>query len=223
MVPRPTYIFLDESGNFDFSPSGTRYFVMTSVSMKRPFPGYNELDEFKHECIETSHLPNLEYFHCANDRKPVRIGVFNRLLPGLSQLRVDSLVVEKAKTGPALQPATLFYPRMLGYLLKYVMNREQTPFTSELIIVTDTLPVQKQRKAVTKAIQQAIHDTLPSHMRYRIIHHASRAHYGLQIADYFCWALYRKWERSDTQHYDLIKAAIRSEFDIFRTGTTYYY
>lgn len=191
--------------------------------MKRPFPGYSELDGYKHECIETPSLPDLEYFHCTNDSKLVRQGVFNRLVPALGQLRIDALVVEKAKTGPALQPATLFYPRMLGYLLTYVMKREQNPLASELIVVTDTLPVQKQRKAVTKAIQQALHNALPSHMRYRIIHHASRAHYGLQIADYFCWAIFRKWEQADTLHYNSLKVAIKSEFDIFRTGNTYYY
>ena len=191
--------------------------------MKRPFPGYPQLDDFKHECIETTQLPNLEYFHCANDRRQVRSRVFNHLLPALGQLRIDALIVEKAKTGPALQPPALFYPRMLGYLLRYVMNREQSPVTSELIVVTDTLPVQKQRKAVTKAIQQSLHNTVPSHMRYRIIHHASKAHYGLQIADYFCWAIYRKWEQADTQHYSSIKQAVMSEFEIFESGVRYYY
>lgn len=191
--------------------------------MKRPFPGYTELDGFKHECIETPNLPDLEYFHCANDRKLVRQGDFDRLTPALGQLRIDALIVEKAKTGPALQPAALFYPRMLGYLLRYVMKREQDPFTSELIVVTDTLPVQKQRQAVTKAIQQALHNALPSQMRYRIVHHASRAHYGLQIADYFCWAIYRKWEQSDALHYNSIQMAIQSELDVFQTDNTYYY
>ena len=223
MLPTPTYIFLDESGNFDFSSSGTRYFVLTCVSMKRPFPGYSELDSYKYECIETPTLPDLEYFHCANDRKTVRLGVFNRLLPTLDQLRIDTLIVEKAKTGPALQPEVLFYPRMLGYLLKYVMKREQGPSVSELIVVTDTLPVQKQRKAVTKAIQQALSSSMPPRMPYHIVHHASKAHYGLQIADYFCWAVYRKWEQQDTTHYSSIEGAIKSEFDIFERGTTYYY
>ena len=223
MTPSPTYIFLDESGNFDFSPSGNRYFVLTSVSMSRPFPGYAALDDFKHDCIETAGLPDLEYFHCANDRKVVRAGVFERLQPSLSQLRADSLIVEKAKTGPALQPSELFYPRMLGYLLRYVMRREHGPLVSELIVVTDTLPVQRQRKAVTKAIQQALSSVLPSGMRYRIVHHASRSHYGLQIADYFCWAMYRKWEQSDTLHYDSIRAAVMREFEIFASGSRYYY
>ena len=55
------YIFLDESGNFDFSPGGTRYFVLTSVSMERPFPVAAPLDDYKRDCLEYD--LDLEYFH----------------------------------------------------------------------------------------------------------------------------------------------------------------
>ena len=170
--------------------------------MQRPFPGYAELDALKHDCIEASYLPDLEYFHCANDSKPVRalVLVFNRLESALADLRIDTLVVEKAKTDPALQPAAIFYPHMIGRLLKHVTEQEQRASSGEMIVVTDTLPVQRQRKAVTKAIRQALHRNLPPLMSYRIVHHASKAHYRLQMADYFCWAVYRKWERGDAQH-----------------------
>ena len=38
---RCAYIFLDEAGNFDFSQNGTRYFVLTSVSTRRPFAAHD--------------------------------------------------------------------------------------------------------------------------------------------------------------------------------------
>jgi hypothetical protein len=34
--------------------------------------------------------------------------------------------------------------------------------------------------------------------------------------------VYRKWDRQDERSYQLIRSAIRSEFDIFRTGQRYY-
>ncbi len=43
------YIFLDESGNFDFRRSGTRHLVMTCVSMCRPFSAWEHLDDYKQE------------------------------------------------------------------------------------------------------------------------------------------------------------------------------
>ena len=33
------YMYLDESGNFDFGPNGSEMFIMTCVVMNRPFNG----------------------------------------------------------------------------------------------------------------------------------------------------------------------------------------
>ncbi len=46
---------------------------------------------------------------------------------------------------------------------------------------------------------------------------------GLQVADYCCWAVFRKWQRQDMEHYDRIKGALCSEFDIFQRGARHYY
>lgn len=218
---RCAYIFLDEAGNFDFSPTGARYFVLTSVSMRRPFAAHIALDDYKHDCLEFG--LDKEYFHCAEDNSRVRSRVFELIARHLGGLRIDSLVVEKRKTGPALRDDRRFYPAMLGYLLRHVLPREIEAGAQEVIVITDTLRVQKKRQAIEKAIQQALAKMLPAGMRYRILHHASRSHYGLQVADYCCWAVFRKWQRGETEHYDRLKPAMRSEFDIFRTGTRYYY
>ncbi|WP_448508115.1 DUF3800 domain-containing protein, partial [Immundisolibacter sp.] len=65
----------------------------------------------------------------------------------------------------------------------------------EVIVITDTIPIQKKRQAVEKAIKGALSAMLPAGMRYRILHHASRSHYGLQVADYCNWAVFRKWQK----------------------------
>ena len=89
------YIFLDEGGNFDFSPTGTRYFVLASVTMRRPFPAHGPLDDFKHDCLEFG--LDAEYFHCADDNPRVRRKVFDLIAAHLGSLRVDCLVVENRR------------------------------------------------------------------------------------------------------------------------------
>ena len=93
----------------------------------------------------------------------------------------------------------------------------------EVIVITDTLPVQKKRQAIEKTIKETLTNKLPLDCKYRILHHNSRSHYGLQIADYCNWAVFRKWERNDSMFYDRIKPSLKSEFDIFRNGTRLYY
>lgn len=215
------YVFLDEAGNLDFSAGGTRYFLLGAITLERPFRAHPELDTLRHELIEGG--LDLEYFHATEDRQAVRDRVYAKLEPHLGSLRFDSVVAEKRKTGPALQAEQAFYPRMLGYLLRYVLERCRLGDFKEVIVLTDRLPVQKKRSAFEKSIKATLADMLPSTACYRLLHHDSKSHYGLQIADYLTWAVYRKWDRDDRRSYELIRPAIRSEFDLFRTGTTHYY
>ena len=91
----------------DFSNRGTRYFVLTSVSMERPFPVAAPLDDYKHDRLEYG--LDLEYFHCYRDGKIVRNRVFELIASHLDGMRIDCLVVEKAKVEPALQADRRFY------------------------------------------------------------------------------------------------------------------
>lgn len=214
------YIFLDEGGNFDFSDKGTQYFTLTSVLKKRPFNLYGVLTELRFDLIENG--LDIEYFHASEDRQFVRDRVFEVIMDNANRLQVDSIVVEKRKTGPALRPPEKFYPRMLGYLLRYVVERITEEY-SELIVITDAIPVKKKRKMIEKAVKLTLSNMLPNDAKYRILHHASKSSSTLQVADYFNWAIFRAWERGDRRSLDPVAEKVRSQFDIFRSGTTYYY
>lgn len=215
------YVFLDEAGDFNFSASGTRFFALTSITTTRAFPWDAPLLSLKFDLIEVG--LDIEYFHAAEDRQAVRDQVFKIIGAHLSNLRIDSLIIEKRKTGPALQVLEKFYPGMIGYLLRYVLDPQNLGDIAEVIVITDNIPVSKKREAVEKAIKQTLSRMLPSGTKYRILHHASKSCVGLQMADYCNWAIFRKWERGDLRSYDLIRSGLRSEYDIFKSGTRYYY
>ncbi len=218
----PIYIFLDEGGNFDFSAKGTKYFTLTSVTKRRPFQLLSPMTEFRHDLIELG--LDIQYFHASEDRQKVRDRIFSLLQNSLRHFRVDSVIVEKRKTHPSLQDPAKFYPKMLGYLLRYaVQHRVNLNTTSKIIVITDSLPVQKKRKAIEKSIKETLKHMLPTDVRYHILHHDSKSSTGLQIADYFNWAIFRAWERKDRRSLDLIAPAVKSQFDIFQRGTDTWY
>ena len=132
------YVFLDESGNLDFSDRGTRHFVLASVSMKRPFQMNGELDRYKYDCVEYG--LEQERFHCANDNTHVRNRVFDIMSGRLDGTEIHSLVVEKNKTAPDARAEARFYPEMLGNLLSYVLETPLHATADEIIVITDTLP-----------------------------------------------------------------------------------
>lgn len=139
-MSRYRYIFLDEGGNFDFTPKGTRFFTLTSVTKARPFQIAPVLDHLKYDLIETG--LDLEYFHASEDRQPVRDQVFTAIRGRFGALRIDSLIVEKSKCWPALRDDTKFYPQMLGYLLRYLLGQPDFREVEEVIAVTDNIPVK---------------------------------------------------------------------------------
>ncbi len=212
-VSRCAYIFLDESGNFDFRRSGSRYLVMTCVGMCRPFPAWEPLDDYKYRCIENG--MDIEYFHCYADRKHVRSTVFSVIAQHLDDMRISCVVIEKTRVSAMMQEPKWLYQWMLGYLLGRVLAGELSTEVKDVIVITDTIPVNERRKAIVKSIQLAVARNQPPNMKYRILHHQSRTHYGLQIADYCCWAIFRKWESEDCTWYDRIKPAVNGEFDVF--------
>lgn len=215
------YLFIDEAGNLDFSPTGTKYFLLTSVSQERPFEMYDDLTQLKYNLIEQG--LDIEYFHASEDKQKVRDSVFNIIKKYLTKLRLDSLVVEKRKTGSALQVDERFYPEMLGHLLKYVIEKYDLSVVKQVLIFTDKIPLNSKREAIEKAIKTTLKHKLPPGVIYKTFHHSSRSNFNLQIADYCNWAVYRKWESADERSYQYIKEFLKSEFDIFRSGKTYYY
>jgi len=217
----PLYVFLDEGGNFDFSAKGTKYVTLTCVSGTRPFTWLEPLANLRYDLLETDW--NLERFHASEDHWKVRQQVFEVISSHIDSLRIDSLIVEKRKTAPALQSIEVFYPRMLGYLLRYVIEGGLRQGHTQVIVITDTLPLKKKRNAIRKGIQLTLPQMLPDSAAYEILHHTSQSSIGLQLADYCNWAIYRKWQEGDETNYAKIQKAIASEFDIFASGTTTYY
>ena len=215
------YIFIDESGNMDFSNTGTKYFTITSMTKIRPFSIYSALTNLKYDLWENG--LEFEYFHASEDTLITRKEVFDVIANNISQLQVDSVIIEKRKTHPTLQNHGKFYQKGFEFLLDYTLRRFKGNY-SQIIIVTDELPLKKHKKEIQKAIKSYISKwSIKENIPYRIYHYSSKSDLNLQIVDYINWAIFRKWERNDCSNYELIKNAISSEFDVFKVGKTNYY
>jgi hypothetical protein len=215
--PRFLYIFLDEAGNLDFSRTGTKYFVLGGITKERPFHAYKELTELKYDLVERGMA--LEYFHAAEDNQATRNQVFDIIEKHLAGVAVDAIIVEKAKVPQALQPDEHFYPRVLGTLLREILQQYRLAEFAEVIVFTDSLPMTRKRAAVEKGVKLTLTAMLPPAVRYRVRHHASKSNLDLQIADYCTWAIYRKWNGQDERSFRRVQAAVRSEWDVLQAGT----
>ncbi|MBM4169692.1 MAG: DUF3800 domain-containing protein [Ignavibacteria bacterium] len=181
-----------------------------------------ELVELKYDLWERG--LEFEYFHAAEDTQRTRDQVFEILGHHIGAFTVDSIVVEKRKTNPVLQQNLgRFYKKVLDILIRFLIQRCHAN-CEQIFVITDLLPIEKKRKELEKGIKTTLAQWTSDHQRtYHVFHYASKSDLNLQIIDYLNWAIYRKWERGDSRSYDLVRSCVRSEFEVFKSGTNIYY
>jgi hypothetical protein len=214
------YLFLDESGNFDFSPSGTRYLVVTSLVTRDVVPMVIELHCFKHEVIARGE--NLECFHAAENRQWIRDRVFG-IISACNHFAVHAVIIEKAKLDPALYGMRRFYPFACQHLFAAIFAHEPSSSFDQVVVFIDNVPVRKAREAILKGIKENLKDHLAPGQRYDILMHASQSHPYLQIVDYLSWAVYVKWTRAEQRPWNVIAHLVQTEHDALENSGRRYY
>lgn len=220
------YIFLDESGNFDFSPSGTKYFILTALSTTLPFEIGSSLLKHRYDLLPNYACgPSMEergYFHASEDTQLVRDGVFAILVKNCHQKRIDSVIAQKNKANPHFykQPVELFM-KMGESLLKYSLNRANWQGFNHVVLVFSSVFDKKKRGILKQAFKSLIKSYAKT--TFSLYFHNSKFDLCNQAVDYFGWAIYRKWDSKDLRSFKLVKNIVKSEFPIFAKGTKEFY
>jgi hypothetical protein len=77
------HIHVDESGDFNFSPTGSRYYIFTTAWTYDPAPLADALTRLRFGLIKAGHLQasqELASFHASDDPGPRRTQVLGALL-----------------------------------------------------------------------------------------------------------------------------------------------
>lgn len=214
------YIYADESGNFDFSlnQKASRYFILTTVVIDNHTIESDLLD-LRRELAWTGVLLS-RGFHATEDKQLVRDKVFD-ILKGYN-LRIDATILEKRKAQPKIRPTdTRFYKYAWYFHMKFVAPSVASK-SDQLLVIGASIGTKKKLAVFRSAVKDVMNQTSPTSAMQTAIWTAE-CDPCLQIADYCPWAIQRKWELADTRSYDLIKDKISTEYDLFRSGTTFYY
>lgn len=148
---------------------------------------------------------------------------------------IHSVVAEKRKAHPSLYKTvktvkgnkravpdeTGFYNAACRTLLKYVIRRPIYCEASCLVIIMSALFTKEKQSRIVGALKTAIkgQTAKPFHIYFR----ANKADINCQIADYCGWAITIAWERKEMRALKAIDAMVKSQFDLFRHGSTFFY
>lgn len=175
------YIFADEAGNCDFSPKGSRYFILTSVTLEDCAVG-DALARLRRE-LAWQGTELRDEFHATTDAQAVRDEVFAVIRQ--HDFRIDATIMEKAKTQPHLQAdETRFYQAAWYQHMKHVAPRITEP-GDELLVVGASLGTNKRRGLFGKAITDVVGQTARA-TAYRTATWSAACEPCLQVADYCC-------------------------------------
>ena len=204
IFPMPTiHIHADESGDLRFDRAGSRYFTFAAAWTYDPAPLAASLQELRFSLLRDGN--NLERFHAANDRPWCRNAVF-RELTARQDWNFAALVVDKGRLFSDFRDPLRFYPRFMPAVLTFILKGRLRPRTDRILIYTDRLPVERKKKAVEKAIHQSCVSCVKDGIRFHMYHHDSASNAWLQVADYCCWAVHRKYEHHDSTYYDQLRS-----------------
>lgn len=230
---RTLYLFLDESGNFDFSPKGTKYFILTALATFDPLSKREDLIKLRYQLLTDG--VDQEYFHATEDLQRTRDQVYE-IISGIGQMtEIHSVIAQKNKTHPSLYKETYLkgprvitrvtgsglYQKMCETLLKYVFKGKSNQ-VNKIVVVIGSLFVGERRKATVRTLKQFLKTNFPD-VPFEMYSHAACADLNCQLADYCCWAIAVLRERGEKRPYAIVQPMIKSEFEIFNLGTTEFY
>jgi hypothetical protein len=214
----PLYIFVDESGNFDFTNKGTNHFVLGAFATYDPIQSATNLLKLKYALLREGY--DITQFHAAEDKQIIRDLVFKSIdsIP-LSMSHV--IYGNKHLLAPNLQTDQGIYSLFGRAMIRFYRNGLNIDRTSSIIIIFDQALPAKKRGYLAGILKPELKELgIP----FRIYFHKMSTDFNGQIADYISWAKYVELERSETRPWNFLQASSRpTDFDIFRRSTRSYY
>lgn len=215
-----TYFFVDEAGNFDFTTKegASKFFILASVTMNDTHAA-DELLSLRRE-LSWEGVPLVDAFHATTDKQAVRDRVFESIAQ--MDLQVDATIFEKRKAQPHLHDKRRFY-KLAWYQHASNVIRRHVDAETDLHVVAASIDTKKAQIQIAAAIKDVVDQCGRARADTKVNHWPAGTDPCLQVADYCCWAIQRKWERDDDRSHVLIRHQIRSEYEMWSRGSTYYY
>lgn len=213
------HYFVDEAGNFDFSlkQSATKYFILTSVTMEN-CEAADALVALRRD-LAWEGLPINNGFHATTDKQAVRDRVYAEI--ARLDITVHASIFEKRKTVPHRQTMLPFYKLAWYHHAKNTIPLVVTP-QEELHVIAASIATKNGQKQVASAIKDVVNQCGRSEEGTRVSHWPAGSDACLQVADYCCWAIQRKWEQGDDRSWVLIQHLIKREKDQWSWGKYQY-
>lgn len=193
----PLFVFIDESGNFDFSEKGTRHFVLSAHITQSPLECGAGLSALTYALLSKGTADQVP-IHATQNSVSTRHRVISQLCGQTHQCRAVSVFIEKLTLEKHCQNDVALY----GLAAVALVDRLTIPIATgspKIILLFDATLTSKKRAAVLKILKTKLKKaTCEFHIHFRPVSHDVNG----QIADYYAWSVFRELESNDSYWLD---------------------
>lgn len=206
-------VYMDESGDlgFSFSKGSSKYFLVTFLFLEDIRPVRN-LVKSTFRTIKKQHKHKSGVLHAYNESPQTRKRLLRKL--NRTDAKVMCIYLDKTNVYTHLKnEKNILYNYITNILLDRIHRRKY--------INTDNLSLIVERKDTNKFLNENFSDYLTNQSNRNhkndisveiMTPHQDKC---LQATDFASWALFRKYEYSDTEYSDLIQNLVIEENELF--------
>jgi Protein of unknown function (DUF3800) len=209
MPGQTLFIYLDESGNFDFSPTGTKHLVMSAISTVNPSRNLRVLGRLKYELMSSGlNIPN---FHASEDVQQVRNVVFS-CFGDLSIRGVMTFWIRKDDIRLNRPEAANVYRSFGLAFAKWAQSQKEKVHVKRVVLVFDRVLTSKERsnfRSSTKGLFASLDGI------YFVYFHNVHKDFNGQVVDYVAWAHYVNLERNEKRPLNALPQHFSQAFNLF--------
>lgn len=176
------YLFIDEAGNFDLGPSGSRWLMVVAVSLELVDSRTAAIARLRYTLNDEG--LDLPGFHASANTPKTRRRFAELVERHGGPAGIYACVIDKHAASAETDPGNLYQRLLLGAL----QLAEADGHTGD--VYADSIPLQRSRRAIHHAVSATLG-------RRQVRFHPSHAVAELQVADYACWALWRTITQGD--------------------------
>jgi len=207
------YIFLDESGDLGFKPTSSKWFIFTIVLTNNHRRIEKVVRKVK-ESIEKKRRRGVYELHAYNSPIRVKQKMF-QLLSQEKDLKILCIILNKKKVH-------IDFKNQKNYLYNYTANVLLEELHSKKIIDTDEpinlyIDQKDTNKVIRNNFEKYLQDNFAKRGKNSVVIKIKPSHSErcLQAVDFVSWAIFRKYELGDYEHYEKIKDKIIEENILF--------
>jgi hypothetical protein len=204
------YIFLDESGDLGFSKRSSRWFVIAVIVTRDS----TQIERIAKKIWKTLRKKNkrMGELHAFHEKDHTRKRLF-RMIAECNDLEVHSIIADKRQVRKTFSSCNhQLYNQMSEKLLRQIYDRHIYDGEMQWCLVVDRKDTKRSlRSAFSNNMTMSLSDDGVNMVSVSLL--ASHDNKSLQVADFVAWALFRKFERGDSQFYDMIRDKIVGEME----------